>query len=370
MQVDIVSKDVKIKKKNNILLTGATGFLGIHILSELLNTTENNIYCIIRQTNDILPEERLINKYKYYFEKENLKAFINKRIFIFNGDLTKSNFNMEEKDYKKITSKIDIILNVAAAVTHYGNRQYSYECNVVSTQNILKFAQDSGALVNHISTIGLAGNNLLNTNGCVKDSFSENDLIIGQKYNENVYISTKLEAEKLIIEKIKSNEINANILRVGNLMNRYSDNLFQDNKNSNAFQNKMKEIIKIKSVPKEIINFSFDLTPVDLCAKAVVKLILFEKYDNVYHVLNDYELEFNAIMEMLNELNIDINVIEIKDLLKDKDASKWLINDFLLKNKRKIIIDSEKTRKILEKLNFKWEIDNQYYINVFKSIIE
>lgn len=46
---------------------------------------------------------------------------------------------------------------------------------------------------------------------------------------------------------------------------------------------------------QELINFSFDLTPVDLCAKAVVKLVLFEKYNNVYHVLNNYEFEFTTI---------------------------------------------------------------------------
>lgn len=369
MQVDIKSKNVQIKEKSNVLLTGSTGFLGIHILNELLKKTNNDIYCLIRETNNTIPEEKLIKKYQYYFENEDLMQFVNKRVFIIKGDLIKSNFNIDEKEYHELTKKIDIIINVAADVSHYGNRQYSYEANVVSTKNIIKFAKESNSLVNHISTIGLAGNNLVNTNECIKDSFSENDLIIGQKYNENVYLSTKLEAEKLIINEIKNNKICANILRVGNLMNRYSDNLFQDNKNSNAFQNKIKEIIKIKSVPKEIVNFSFDLTPVDLCAEAVVKLVLYYKYNNVYHVLNNYEVEFNDIMKILDKMHIKINVVELNDLQKENIESKWLINDFLLKNKRKIKIDSNKTIELLNTLGFEWNISKQYYINVFKSLI-
>ena len=49
-------------KANNILLTGSTGFLGIHILYELLNNTDSDIYCLIRSKNNQYSKDRLINK--------------------------------------------------------------------------------------------------------------------------------------------------------------------------------------------------------------------------------------------------------------------------------------------------------------------
>src|SRR5699024_12204016 len=32
----------------NVFLTGSNGFVGIHVLYELLNTTNNTIYCLVR----------------------------------------------------------------------------------------------------------------------------------------------------------------------------------------------------------------------------------------------------------------------------------------------------------------------------------
>ena len=43
----------------NIFLFGATGFLGIHILHELLLNTNSNIYCLIRRKNGSIPRRKI-----------------------------------------------------------------------------------------------------------------------------------------------------------------------------------------------------------------------------------------------------------------------------------------------------------------------
>ena len=37
----------------NVLLTGVTGFLGIHLVDELYNNTNKKIYCLIRKINKL-----------------------------------------------------------------------------------------------------------------------------------------------------------------------------------------------------------------------------------------------------------------------------------------------------------------------------
>ncbi|MDO5556368.1 MAG: amino acid adenylation domain-containing protein [Clostridia bacterium] len=367
-KIELIQKEIVIKEKNNILLTGATGYLGIHILNELLENTKNNIYCLIRKKQGVNATERLLSKYKYYFNKD-ITKLLEKRVYIFTGDLIQDNLGVNKQNYIKLLENIDIVINVAASVKHYGKRDYNYEHNVISTKNIIQFSVESGALLNHISTVGIAGNNLVNTNNCIKNDFSEEDLLIGQDYKDNVYISTKLEAEQLIIKEIKNDEIKANILRVGNLMNRYSDNMFQDNKETNAFQNKLKEIVKSGYIPEDMESFTFDLTPVDFCAKAIIKLIFYEKYNNIYHVLNNKEIGVNDIKKILNSLGIKTNILKDVENINILE-SKWLINDFTIKNKKKIQINSLKTQKILKQLGFHWENDMNYYNKVFKSILE
>jgi len=43
---------------DNVLLTGATGFLGIHLLYELLSQTSSNIYCLIRGKSNNASKKR------------------------------------------------------------------------------------------------------------------------------------------------------------------------------------------------------------------------------------------------------------------------------------------------------------------------
>ena len=52
-------------KFSNVLLTGATGFLGIHILNELIKNTKANVYCLIRDKNGINGKERLKEKINF-----------------------------------------------------------------------------------------------------------------------------------------------------------------------------------------------------------------------------------------------------------------------------------------------------------------
>lgn len=363
--VSINAQKIQLKEKNNILLTGSTGFLGIHVMYELLKNKNNTIYCIIRAKKDKKPVERLKETYEYYFN-EDISNLINNRIYILEGDLTKEKFGIDESNYQTLVEKIDMIINVAASVKHYGKREYNYSHNVTSTENILKFARQKKILLNHISTVGIAGNNLVDTNNCIKNEFTENDLIIGQKYEDNIYLSTKLKAEQLIIDMIKDNSIYANIIRVGNLMNRYSDNKFQKNSNTNAFQNKMKSLAKVEKIPEELNSFTFDLTPVDLCAEVITKLCFNCFYDNIYHVLNSSELSMSEILEMIKNLK---DKQELNDYIKNIKTD-WLVNDFTINNKRQIKINSIKTQKVLKDIGFTWNINKNYYNKVFESIIK
>ena len=63
----------------------------------------------------------------------------------------------------------------------------------------------------HLSSISVSGNYLVKQNNR-NINFSENDLYIGQHYTDNVYVHSKFEAEKVIIEYMKKG-LNAQILR-------------------------------------------------------------------------------------------------------------------------------------------------------------
>jgi acyl carrier protein len=67
-----------------ILLTGATGFLGIHLLDVLMRNTKAHIYCLIRSSKGLKPSERLaIALSEYGIELQNLGH----RVTVLAGDI-------------------------------------------------------------------------------------------------------------------------------------------------------------------------------------------------------------------------------------------------------------------------------------------
>ena len=114
-------------------------------------------------------------------------------------------------------------------------------------------------------------------------NFSERDLYINQDLS-NIYIKTKFLAERLILENIQKNNLNAKIIRVGNITNRYSDGAFQINVSENAFINRIRSFIQIGSVPVSLKDIPIEFTPVDMCANAIVNLTRYKNPFTVFHV--------------------------------------------------------------------------------------
>ena len=52
-------KNGELQKLGNVLLTGSAGFLGVHILYELLHKYNGKVYCMIRDKNNNPAENRM-----------------------------------------------------------------------------------------------------------------------------------------------------------------------------------------------------------------------------------------------------------------------------------------------------------------------
>ena len=157
--------------------------------------------------------------------------YFDKRIIVITGDITNAKFTLSESELQYLAQNITTIIDSAALVKHFGSYQHFYDINVNGTNNIINFAHKYNKKLYYISTLSVSGNSFDETKEIQK--FDETNFYIGQDFS-NVYIHTKFEAEKLILEKIQTG-LDACILRIGNITNRYSDGVFQINVSENAF---------------------------------------------------------------------------------------------------------------------------------------
>ena len=371
---------MQFSKKNydNILLLGCTGYLGIHLLQEILTNSSSHITCMVRGKNDETADQRLSRLYQFYFHK-NLPL---DRLDIIDCNITKPNFGLLVRAYKKLAKSIDLAINCAANVKYYGDYEQFKKTNVDVVQNLIDFCLYNKKELIHISTLGVSGNYLVNHQINYND-FDENSFFIGQQYNENVYIQTKFEAEKLIYEKIL-NGLSASILRVGNLTSRYKDGTFQKNFEANAFYNILMMILKYHILPNTMINEFLEFTPVDYCAKAIFQLISNVKTNQyVFHLFNDNYIQVSELLKILESMNFTTTILsgnEFKQKITtlsnqhpEENILKGIVNDLddtlglsfsSTVNQKNIY-----TNSCLEKLNFEWPKITPEYIQKIVSYL-
>ena len=144
-------KNGELQELGNVLLTGSAGFLGVHILYELLHKYNGKVYCMIRDKNNNPAENRMNSIYYYYFE-ESLKERYPDRVTVISGDVT----NRESFD-KFIDKDINTVINCAANVKHFSKGTDIEDVNLYGTLNVLDFCKKSNARLVHVSTMSVGG---------------------------------------------------------------------------------------------------------------------------------------------------------------------------------------------------------------------
>lgn len=374
---------------NNVLLLGGNGFVGAHILHEFMQRDKGTAYCIIRDKNGEAAQSRFMNILHFYFGN-NLDKFVGNRIKIITGSLTEHHFGLSNKTYNDIIENIEVVINAAAMVKHYGSNEKFKAINVDLTKTLIEFCKKYNKRLVHISSISVSGTSSIDrsyayrTSNDNQFSFAENNLYVGQQL-DNLYIKSKFDAEKDILSQI-SNGLNAQILRLGNITNRYNDGQFQVNATENAFLNRITTFIKLGYIPEELRNTLLEFTPVDVCAKAIITILQNYVPDfTVFHVYNSNYISMNTLINYFEEelihiefINSDLFSQNIKKLLKTsskKDILSGIINDidanYKIQYSSEIPTISEFTKYFLYKFGFTWpEIDKNYitkYIDYMKK---
>lgn len=372
----------------NILLTGATGFLGIHILADYLDNDSGTAYCFVRGKDKEDSTARLKKLLEFYFGE---KYSDMGRIKVVCADLQKERFSLSSEEYENLAKNVDTVINCAASVKHYGSYKYFYEVNVESVKRLIDFCKDAAAKLIHTSTLSVSGNSFGDEfDGYISEEekhFYESSLYIGQPL-DNVYARSKFEAEKAVLDAI-ADGLEANIMRMGNLTNRFSDGKFQKNYESNAFLQRVKGIIELGKAPDYLIKEGLysEFTPIDEAAKAVMTVTRhFNAEQTVFHINSTKVVYMNKLLEHLSRLGYEIEIVsgkEFTELLRatakasgTQHIFETFINDMdendQLNYESNIHIENAFTVSYLEQLGFEWnDIGFEYlkkYVEYFKKI--
>lgn len=352
----------------NVLLTGPAGFLGIHILYELLHRYNGKIYCMIRDKNNNPAAERLNSIFYYYFE-ESLKEKYFDRVVIINGDVT----NAESFD-KFLNCGIDTVINCAANVKHFSKGTDIEDVNLYGTLNVLEFCKKANARLVHVSTMSVGGM-YVGEPGPVKQ-LEETRLYFGQSQGSK-YTLSKFLAERAILSEAAKG-LNAKIMRVGTLAARNSDGEYQINFTTNTFMGRLKSTLLIGKYPYEAMDMPFELSPIDFVAKAILLLAQTPKSCTVFHPFNNHTLIMGDLYTEMDRLGLhskaaeyDEYALALEQAEQDPEKAKILSSMIAYQNmahgQKTFVVGKSNTftMQVLYRMGFIWPVTSLDYMKRF-----
>lgn len=296
--------EVKNGKVSNIFLTGATGYLGSHILYELLKDTTAHIYCLVRPTQDI--QQRIVNTLTNYF-KDIRKEWL-QRVTAVPGDLGSEYLGMNEDEFKFIRSQVDTVIHCGADVRHFGDVAQFENVNVQGTSRMLALTEE-GATFHFISTIGIPIELAIEQ----WDTYMETGDFNYDVELENVYSDSKLQAENLVRKAIQDG-VRGNIYRAGNLACHSETGVFQQNIEGNAFYRLIKAMLLIGQAPN--VKWKIDFTPIDFASKSIVTYVQDSQIaGETLHICHPHQIEFEHFIKLVGECGYNLEIVPLSQYI-------------------------------------------------------
>ena len=355
----------------DVLLAGADGYLGSHILKEYLDNYNGKIYCLLHAKDNNTARENLKKSLKYYFNDQYEYLFDN-RIKIIHGDISDLDFVLSLVEYK-----FDTLINCAAIVKHFVQDDTLEKVNVIGTKNLATLCKAVNKRMIHISTISVAGESR-NSIPSADTILHENELFFGQ-YISNEYVKSKFMAEREVLEEV-SKGLDAKIIRVGNLMNRSYDGGFQVNFDTNAFWRIIRGYATLGYFPVGGMGKIDEFSPIDCVAKSVLKLAGTEKKYTIFHSSNSHSVQIGDVINALKQSGFKIEVVKDEEFmakLKEylaENPNDELVSGIFTYNSREvgsvheIGYSKDYTINALYRLDFIWPLTDMEYLK--KSIKE
>ncbi|MFG2822195.1 amino acid adenylation domain-containing protein [Kitasatospora sp. NPDC048365] len=139
-----------------LLLTGATGFCGAHLLHTLLATTDARIHCLVRAADPEHALERLRSAHQHYLQRD---LHASDRVVPLVGDLAEPLLGLPRAVFEDLAGRLDTVHHLGGQVNFLYPYRQLRAANVGGTREIVRLAGHSrGIPVHYLSSMAvLAG---------------------------------------------------------------------------------------------------------------------------------------------------------------------------------------------------------------------
>lgn len=290
-----------IADPDQVLVTGATGYLGIFLVEQLLLQTHAHVHCLVRADDPVSAQERLREtaaKFKVDWDER-----WDERVHPVVGDLAKPLLGVSEDEFDRLGRILDVIYHNGALV----NFVYPYTVlkapNVGGTVEVLRLACRTRAkLVHHVSTIDVL------VGSYIPRPFLEIDLPPLPPRVPFSYPQSKWIAEKMVVTA-RERGLPTTIFRPSIMMGHTETGACHE---TDYILTALRGFLDLKILPvyTEILNS----VTVDFASAALIAASLRpDSIGRIFHIWNTEALPTNETYEWIRSFGYDFDVVPFQE---------------------------------------------------------
>ena len=293
-----------------LLMTGATGFVGMELLARVLEHTDRDVVALVRADDDASAQARV---------DELLTTLVHPsarprrgRVRALAADLETPGLGLSPFMREQLTRSVSAVVHCAASVSFTLPLEEARRINVEGTREVVKLASEANARgvlerFVHVSTAYVAGDRI--------GRISEHDGDVGQGFR-NTYERTKLEAEQIVNDSGLPSAIVRPSVIVGDSSTGWTQAFNVIYFPLQAFARGL-----FPNVPGDP-GARLDIVPVDTVADALLELLRGPVRGGVFHIVAGDQATTNAELATMAAEAFDAEPPRFVGLGEDEQAEK------------------------------------------------
>lgn len=294
----------------SIFLTGSTGVLGAHILKNLLEESDCDVYCLTRGTTPKDGYARISRLLMLYgVTPEKLGSYTD-RLKVLPGSLEQKYFGWGEKEFLLLASKIDLTIHSAGLVSLMCDYNDLYQTNVLGIEHMIDFVLHTvDKRILHVSTHSVLGDRY--RQNC--RPYYENDYDLGQSFEALEYQFSKFEGEGKI-RQAQAAGLKWIIVRPGNILGESGHGIypFYQTNMAGVYYDIFKTVIETKLA--FISPMYFDVTPLNYVSQAICYFAFSRNTPYAtYHLVNPDVKRYSEVIDLIRQCDHPITIISLPE---------------------------------------------------------
>ncbi|MCP2261200.1 nonribosomal peptide synthetase MxcG [Streptoalloteichus tenebrarius] len=250
---------VRVTRPRQVLLTGATGFVGAHLLHELLTQTDARVVCLVRAEDAASAERRV----RAALTRQHLPLTdVADRVVALPADLTRPWLGLDAERFAELAEECDAIYHNAAVVSVVREYRSLRAANVLGTREILRLAAAGRPVpVHHVSTLAVGPPEGVSPE--VPEAFVPAHPGLADGYQQSKWVAERL------MEQAAHRGLPVTVYRLGRVVGAPGTGLVNE---QDLVWRLLLPGIRAGALP--VLDVAETWTPVDFVARALVRLSL------------------------------------------------------------------------------------------------